>query len=67
MVADPEIGLINLKTKEILHEFHICAKKATEMLKFDISWGTKLVTTSEVQYLSMADCLVMPYSLLSIV
>ena len=43
MVADPEVGLVNLESKEVLHEYHVYPNKAEEMLKYNISWGAKLL------------------------
>ena len=67
MVADPEIGLINLETKEVLHEYHLNRTLASEMHLYDLSQGTKLVQSKETKYFLLPNCLLMPYSLLSVV
>ena len=67
MVADPEIGLINLETKEVLHEYHINDTLSDEMHLFDMSQGTKLVQTKEAKYFILPKSLIMPYSLLSVI
>lgn len=67
MVADPEIGLVNLESKEVLHEYHVYPNKEEEVIKYNISWGAKLLQTQDALYLSLAESLVMPYSLQSVV
>ena len=67
MVADPEIGLINLETKEVLHEYHINATLADEMHLVDMSQGSKLVQTRDAKYFILPNSLIMPYSLLSVI
>ena len=42
MVADPAMGIMNLETKEVLHEYHISEQQASEFKSYDMSWGTKL-------------------------
>ena len=42
MVVDPAMGIVNLETKEVLHEYHIAKRQAEEMQKYDMSWGTKI-------------------------
>ena len=36
MLAEPEMGLVNLETKEVLHEFHINASLHDEMSLYDM-------------------------------
>lgn len=69
MFADPEIGLINLNCKEVLHEYHITGKSgaAEEISMCNLSWGSRLVQTQEAKFFIMAYRLLMPYSLLSFV
>ena len=67
MVVDPKIGIINLETKEVLHEYHINKHDALDMKSFDMSWGSKLVQTNKAQFFIMPNRMVMPYSLLSVV
>ena len=43
MVADPEKGIVNLETKEVLHEYHIQARQTQEIKNYDMSWGSRLV------------------------
>ena len=67
MVADPERGIINLETKEVLHEYHISQKQLDNLQNQDMSWGSKLVQTKEAKYFVLPNYLIMPYSLLSVV
>lgn len=67
MIADPEIGVINLETKEVLHEYHINNKHFNDMQTYDMSWGKKLVLTDYAQFFIAPNEILMPYSLLSVV
>ena len=39
MVADPEIGIINLETKDVLHEYHLDRTWSKSMNVVDMSFG----------------------------
>ena len=67
MVADPLMGLINLQTKEVLHEYHINQSLCNEIQLYDMKQGTKLVKTKEAKYFILPNRLIMPYSYLSVV
>ena len=67
MVADPERGIINLETKEVLHEYHIGQTQLDILFNQDMSWGSKLVQAKEAKYFVLPNYLLMPYSLLSVV
>lgn len=66
-MADPVAGIVNLQTKEVLHEYHISSYKVEQILSFDLSQGSKLVTSNETNYFVVPNQLLMPYSLLSVV
>ena len=62
------MGLINLKTKEVLHEYHIDHDKIIDLMQlYDMRQGTKLVQTKEAKYFVLPNRLFMPYSYLSVV
>ena len=67
MVADPDMGIVNLETKEVLHEYHIAKRQADEMKTYDMGWGSRLVQSREGKYLILPNCVLMPYSYLSVV
>ena len=43
MVADPEQGIINLETKEVLHEYRLQSRNTKWMENINMSWGSKMV------------------------
>ena len=67
MVTDPEMGLVNLETKEVLHEYHIGESLNAEIKLYDMQLGTKLVQAKEARYFILPNSLIMPYSYLSVV
>ena len=67
MVADPVMGIVNLETKEVLHEYHISKRQVAQINSCDMSWGTKLVQAREGRYFVLPNCILMPYSFLSVV
>lgn len=36
-IADPVAGIVNLQTKEVLHEYHFGGSKVGQILSFDLS------------------------------
>ena len=46
MVVDPEIGIVNVRTHEVLHEYHTHRNGVVDnMLTYDMSQGKRLVQT----------------------
>ena len=43
MVADPELGIVNLQTKEVMHEYHIDTMNESRWRQAEMNWGSKLV------------------------
>lgn len=39
MLADPQMGIVNLETKEVLHEYHVKQRQAEELKGQNMSWG----------------------------
>ena len=67
MAADPEMGVINLQTKEVLHEYHIQKHLDEDMDTYDLSWGNKMVQTGDSKFMILPNRLIMPYSLLNFI
>ena len=46
MVIDPEVGIVELKTKEVHHEYHTKRNGVIEdMQTYDLSQGKRLLKT----------------------
>ena len=67
MAADPEVGIIDLRTKEVMYEYHIEALAERRWRQAEMCWGSKLVQSSNSQILIGANSFILPYSLLSVV
>ena len=68
MVVDPEVGIVNIRTKEVLHEYHTQRNGVVDdMQTYDISQGNRLVQTEHAQYLICPNLMIMQYSLLSVI
>ena len=67
IVADPAIGIVNLETKEVFHEYHIAKRQTEGLQSANLSWGTKLMQMREAKFFILPNSLLMPYSFLSVV
>ena len=66
MAADSNLGVINLETKEVLHEYHFYKHmKHGNFSSYDMSWGNKMVQTKDSKFMVLPNCLILPYNLLS--
>ena len=46
MVVDPEVGIVNVRTHEVLHEYHTIRNGVVDNMKtYDMSQGKRLVQT----------------------
>ena len=67
MVADPEFGIINLETREVMYEYHMTRPMLRTNLMFDMQRGNKMFKTHNAKYFVVPNNLLTPYSLLSVV
>lgn len=67
MVADPEVAIINLETREVMHEYHMTRLNLRPNLMFDMQRGIKIFKTQNAKYFVVPNNLLTPYSLLSVV
>ena len=67
MAADPEMGVINLQTKEVLHEYHIQKHLGEDFESCDLSWGNKMVQTGDSKFMILPNRLILPYNLLNFI
>jgi len=67
MVCDPEQGIINIETKEILHEFQIPEYSNGDLGVTNMAHSTKMIQNDFANYFITASTVVMPYSLLGVI
>ena len=51
MVADPQIGIINIETKEVLHEYHLERNWSEHLNSVDMTFGQRMVQTPEGNFM----------------
>ena len=42
MIADPDVGIVDLKTGEVLFEYHVGKFDLSEEKGYQMNWGCKL-------------------------
>lgn len=67
MVCDPELGIMDICTKEILHEYQIANYNTEDLNLFDMTQSNKMLQNDFARYFLTPSSLLMPYSLLSVV
>ena len=50
-----------------MHEYHIQKHVGEDLNSYDLSWGNKMVQTSESKFMILPNRLIMPYSLISFI
>ena len=66
-MCDPELGIMDIRTREILHEYQITHYNTDELDLFDMTQSNKMLQNNFAKYFLTPSSLLMPYSLLSVV
>lgn len=67
LVCDPSLGVIDICTKEILHEYGIKRLEKSQFERYDMSHSNKMISNAFGKYFVTSTSIVMPYSLISVI